>query len=102
MNAALEFICTFLAVPSDRFEVDYRTKSLYIARLKVRKGGVIHSRVDFKNRRQLIERWENGARIWIHPNFDAILENHSNQLRSNFKLEPEDLEYLVIDTRMPQ
>jgi len=100
-SAALEFLCTFLAVSTNRWQTDYRAKSLYIARLVIRKGGNIHSRVNFKNRRFLIERWEDGSRVWVHPEQDEIIADHNAYLRREFNLHGSDFEYLVIDDRMP-
>jgi hypothetical protein len=101
MSAALEFMCMFLASPIGKFESDYRTKSLYIARLVVKKGGNVHSRVDFKNNRFLIERWHNNRRIWVHPNIEDILNDHTAQLRKNLHILPRDFVYFEIDDRMP-
>lgn len=91
----------FLASPTSQFESDYRTKSLYIARLVARKGGNVHSRVDFKNNRFLIERWHSNRRIWVHPDIEDILNNHTQQLRKNLHIQPRDFVYFEIDDRMP-
>ncbi len=92
----------FLAEPTDKWERPFNTKSLYIARLVVKKGGNIHSRLNFKNRRQIIETWADGKRVWIHPDFTAIIEAHTAEMKHELLLGPEDIRYLDIDDRMPK
>lgn len=101
MNLSLLIMCMFLAEPTDRFERPFRTKSLYIARLVVKKGGNIHSRVNFKNKRQLLEKWTDGKRVWINPDATAIIDAHTVEMSTKLLLTAEDIRYLSIDDRMP-
>ena len=101
MNLALLFMCMFLAEPSADYKTPFRTKSLYIARLVVKKGGNIHSRINYGNRRQLLERWQDGTRVWINPDAEEIMAFHSMEMKTKLLLTQEDIDYLSVDDRMP-
>jgi len=91
----------FLAEPTDKWERPFKTKSLYIARLVVKKGGKIHSRVNFKNKRYLLEIWDGGSRVWLNPDASILLAQHSREIIAQLLLKQEDIDYLSIDDRMP-
>ena len=101
MNLSVIFMCMFLAEPADKWERPFKTKSLYIARLVVKKGGKIHSRVNFKNKRYLLEIWDGGSRVWLNPDASILIAQHSKEIIAQLLLGQEDIDYLSIDDRMP-
>jgi hypothetical protein len=101
MSNALEFFRFFLAKPNTQLSIQQRFASLYVCRLYVQEGGEIFSRPDLKNHRQVLERWRNKQRVWVHPEADAIVYFHALDLAKHLRLSYTLAERLDPDNRMP-
>lgn len=101
MSSALEFFRLFLAKPSKPLSAQQRFTSLYICRLYVQEGGEIFSRPNLKNHRQVLERWRNKQRVWVHPEADAIVYFHGLDLIKELRLDYTLASRLDPDNRMP-